>query len=1223
MDEPAQPPLKDIQESARIYSAVLADRLEQNLQAAPADRLSLTKLYALADTVAAQVGFSADPKAFKAYDNLRSSAFALGASPIEETKAITSFIRKELAIFEASPEPAKSQLDWLMASIDNTIPAQSDFAETVDIGLNGRLQALMDAKKKTPAPLPAIPIPAEPDVPLTPRRKIRAVTTLMAQALQDDIDTKKPTQGVSPLEISRLVDELVHNTVPDDTLQIAHMVERSLRYADPAEQRQAAVATLRKALGELDNIPDWQADINLARTLQQWMEKQLPTPGGYDEKIAEEMLAPTKMPPPPGFPPPGPMQDFQKKMQAAERVIASLANENIARAEKGTASIPADNVSAVADYLDSFTHGGVDKVVKARLAEARQYSEDDAYLRAVTNALRDTMAPASNLPGERIASRQFLELEEIMDRNFKQLLPPGASFAQLVEKEMSAPTALVDRLPVPEGAKIITPAQRLEALEAIVAGSVKSAVGQPQPVGGAAKLRSMAQNISRGLPAEVAGAFDQKLNAARAFSPRYEEERQALGALLRETMSELKSRNLPAAAVMKLQDSLYLDDDTNDKRVKDILATPKPLPGAPVKPDPAKRINSFDRLNALNTYIAEKIAAPPDPASSSENMLDLASKVVERVPGIMGQRLRQEMDAINRDGKSTDLQIRDYSASVIRRGMQQMVDRAETINSSVSTELQEAAFKAFGGEAMQEQNQKQLLALLNAPPAVLPPIPPSFDTSALPRLQDNMSFSSIARGVHDLSAELSPLDGGHREEGTWRMIGTPPKEKGEPRIVTYSFAGKDFEPSFGPAAELGIESAAAQAAARQAMDDIEKVANIRFVLAKPNEEAAADLQFGQAEMSNALGYSSLTPGGRTTVILQKSIIELTPEALARGESYYGTIVHEILHGLTLSHPGAEQEDKSKGGGLNEDYNTLLSTMSYHQLAAIHGLSPYDVITLITRYGPAPGLDQERTLQVDQAATTSTLIATGKTVSLDLRDDTIGGELHVDQSARMFGEQVKGDLTRGGKAIPLDNRVQPGTNVQAVADDTTKISLGLRGRKGASLGGGAGDDMLAAVGGANILRGGAGADMFLFGPESGKNNIITDFKPGDDRIIIRRGVDSVDFRASDKEGGGTELSLRQQGREVASVFIKGVSPEEVEKKMTLLSSSIVPDVTKNNPARPDAAETPSLRSMLNAGLEKIRESMNLPMADMPEPAQFRPPIPVPADPNKPDPGRGRP
>lgn len=1204
MAEPQEPTPQQRQEQMHALHWAIATRLHENLTSPAQSRISNIELYALAqwlDNASPSKAGSEDD-----YQKLITTGATYAAEPEKEARLITRFIRHKLADMETDPELFDSKVSDLGQLVDKTRVHGVAFETPLSLGLDGQLEERMKGKQK--APLPPVPeiIPAAHVT--TSKEKLAAQITLITQQLQKELERGKDG-AISEQATAALLTALGEKISYEDSLNIQQKFEKSLRYADPEIRRRAFVSIMRDALEAAESTPHPEHDASTALQLQRWMSKHL---GSNDQTpaLAAELHHHTTRPPAPEYPADSKTIDFHKKLQAIETVLSRMLNDNLTRDQ--AQQVPLSRIRDLTSSFARLTHGNTEDYITGRLDETTKYTNDHDRLIAVTGILREQIEATVQVPSDQISMRELNEMERQINTDFAALLR-GGTFAQAVEKEMASPHEPEPVIPVSEKAQVITPAQRLEVIESHVIQWASSKAQDPE--NGTRELLSLSSNLQTALPKDMQGAFATKIKDARDLHYNDDDTRRSLLIAISETLIELKEKKLSTAEVLQVQNAAFFAGVT-EREIQEEYAKPGKLPPLPDKPAPEAPIAVIDRLNALNRIVASRLESEQKaPKLSIEELQSLADRVTAQTPGVEGVKLRAELQAIYPMPDSQD--AKTATISVIRRSMQHIVDRADAISSSTAMQIQDDIFETLNPQGGMQAGSANVLSVSEISPSKMPLIPRGIDMSQYPIAPEDISILGISEAINRLSVELTGSSGQQ-----FPLPGTPQPD-GQPRIITYSFAGTDFEKRYGPEAEVALTSPEAQAAMRQAMDDIEKIANVRFIPEKPGEEAKANIQFGMAEMPEHAGYADTTPGGNTSVIILRSEVEQHPDQLGRGQRLYSLLVHELAHALTLSHPGeyAPEEaplggSKAGGGnGNNPKYSTRSTVMSYNEMTKVRGLSPYDASTLINRFGMAKGEAHDQTIDIHEAHKEPLLFAPGKTVSLDLRDPSLSGELHIDQSARIFADQINGNLSSSHSGLyTLDNRVMPGTRANVIADDTTQVTLGLRGSKDAHLTGGAGNDTLSAFGGNNLLRGGAGADMFMFGADSGTNNTIADFNPAQDRIIVRRGIETIDLAPTDREGGGTIMSLRKEGREVASVFIKSARPEDVEKQITIISSEILPTITHAAPAQALKTTPLTLGEMLNAGLNKLAELAHFPMQEVVEPSKFKPGPPIPPAPN---------
>jgi Ca2+-binding RTX toxin-like protein len=111
---------------------------------------------------------------------------------------------------------------------------------------------------------------------------------------------------------------------------------------------------------------------------------------------------------------------------------------------------------------------------------------------------------------------------------------------------------------------------------------------------------------------------------------------------------------------------------------------------------------------------------------------------------------------------------------------------------------------------------------------------------------------------------------------------------------------------------------------------------------------------------------------------------------------------------------------------------------------------------------------------------------------------------------------------------------------------------------------AGNDILIAGGGSNRLAGGTGNDMFVF-VDSGEDNVITDFRRGEDLIDLRQVIADTGYAGTDPVAdhviaitsngfGGSIVSVDLNGTMRDLVEIQGVAPSNLQVGYDVLWSS---------------------------------------------------------------------
>ncbi|MEM6402756.1 MAG: cadherin-like domain-containing protein, partial [Cyanobacteria bacterium P01_D01_bin.116] len=98
-------------------------------------------------------------------------------------------------------------------------------------------------------------------------------------------------------------------------------------------------------------------------------------------------------------------------------------------------------------------------------------------------------------------------------------------------------------------------------------------------------------------------------------------------------------------------------------------------------------------------------------------------------------------------------------------------------------------------------------------------------------------------------------------------------------------------------------------------------------------------------------------------------------------------------------------------------------------------------------------------------------------------------------------------------------------------------LGTSGRD--TLTGNSGDNIITGSRGADMLTGGSGDDQFIYTSLTDREDIITDFEVGSDKIVLTQLLDRINYRGSDAIGDGyVNLGSNSQGDAFIQIDING-------------------------------------------------------------------------------------
>ena len=390
-------------------------------------------------------------------------------------------------------------------------------------------------------------------------------------------------------------------------------------------------------------------------------------------------------------------------------------------------------------------------------------------------------------------------------------------------------------------------------------------------------------------------------------------------------------------------------------------------------------------------------------------------------------------------------------------------------------------------------------------------------------------FTFILDQVDPAERVRSALLGGTR-------LGT--EAAGNGLVISYSFAGpgstwsSEYDGSVDAANVVTMRSAQ-RAAIRAALDQVEQIADVRFVPVADGAASVGVLRFAQSASAGG-AYSFLPHESPAAGDIWLPWWFGTPsEDLLPGGSDYMTVLHEIGHALGLKHP----HEGSRNMALGEDWlgGTLMSYRIFPGDAPASGswpfvfpdgLSAYDVDALRFLYGVrahATGNDVYRFEQDPSMLTT--LVDDGGTDLLDLSNQVRNVQVDLRQGAWSlvgweyswwgpdgdYAELPRSLRTAFGTVIENANGGSGNDRITGNGADNT-----LAGFDGADvLLGNGGDDRLLGLGGSDQLFGDAGADLL----NGGSLADVLDGGVGNDQLFGGDGRDRLGGGAGDDVAHG--------------------------------------------------------------------------------------------------------
>ncbi len=382
------------------------------------------------------------------------------------------------------------------------------------------------------------------------------------------------------------------------------------------------------------------------------------------------------------------------------------------------------------------------------------------------------------------------------------------------------------------------------------------------------------------------------------------------------------------------------------------------------------------------------------------------------------------------------------------------------------------------------------------------------------------------------------------------------------RIITYTF---DALPSLSFNKADGISNlsplgAEQRDAVVRCFDEIQKVANVKFRLVGHKEKIEkADLCFLQANLEHDKGLQIGTGSKTRCVIINKSI---SVDGLADGNDGYGTMAHEILHALGVSHPDANGKG-GDAGGYNPLYTNKSTIMSYNETYP-QLLQKYDLAVLQYIYGKSKHVQEEQVLRLTDEP--NPLIYSEKKVRLELENsDPVPRSVDLELPRfRKTPQAAVPDFT----ALPTSKAgfdVYGNNERNEVHSEHVRTSFWPKN----------GND--------RFYVGEKGGEVILC-PKSGFDNIVEGFvapplsgasgvgQGGQGKCVIDICSDlktsqKAELRSVQRELGGKSVAgtnvmvLDAENKPLASVFVAGLSPQETASCIRTIPDRRITSATK--------------------------------------------------------------
>lgn len=261
---------------------------------------------------------------------------------------------------------------------------------------------------------------------------------------------------------------------------------------------------------------------------------------------------------------------------------------------------------------------------------------------------------------------------------------------------------------------------------------------------------------------------------------------------------------------------------------------------------------------------------------------------------------------------------------------------------------------------------------------------------------------------------------------------------------------------------------AQEAATLKALADISSYANITFVETADVSKAA--ITFGIADIPSYAGYAYYPSGTGVNSRAGDVWIDsgYAGDSFVGGTFMYTALIHEIGHAIGLDHVGSLS-------GIEDTRQYTVMSYNKHSTMNVETSThmPYDIATVQHIYGANMGA--------------RTGDDTYRLADLNNKTRTIWDAGGVDTI----------DFSAATKAVTIDLR--PGSFSTAADSGRNNIAIAF-GATIENARGGAGADVIVSNAADNVMTGGAGADMFRFFADWGRD-AITDFQRGLDLIDL--------------------------------------------------------------------------------------------------------------------------